>query len=274
MNDNSDNKDIMTGDKEQKVHQVFQNIYEKYDRMNDIISLGQHRIWKNNLVCEVTREEVSGQEATEGMATKGETTGEETTGGKATKASDRRILDLCCGTGDMSLMLAGRNPYATVYGVDFSSKMLEVAKQRLQKKAFGNVLFLEGNAMSLEFEDNFFDNAVISFGLRNVSDYGQVLGEMQRVVKPGGKVYCLESSYPDQPIIRPFFRIYFKFFVPMLGRILTGHPLEYKWLNESTEKFLGKKELAGLFREVGLTEVTYRTYMFGASACHQGRKPI
>ena len=229
-------------DKEQRVHNVFENISQDYDKMNDIISFGRHRKWKEELIEDISA------------------------------AKPKTILDLCCGTGDISLALAQMNPSAKVTGADFSANMLKVAKERQKKANLDNIDFQEGNAMALDFPDNSFDCAVISFGLRNVADYGKVLSEMRRVVREGSPVYCLDSSYPHSPVIKPLFKLYFKFIMPSLGKIFSKHKEEYKWLNESTEAFLSKPELAALMREVGFKNVKYKSYMFGSAARHWGYK--
>ena len=157
-------------------------------------------------------------------------------------------------------------------GLDFSQNMLSVAKDRVDKNDVKNVKLIQGNAMDLPFENDSFDCAVISFGLRNVADYSKVISEMTRVVKKGGWVYCLEASYPDSKYIKPFFRLYFRYIMPRLAGLITGKQKEYEWLNESTELFLKKNELADLFKECGLSKVTYKTYLMGSAALHKGQK--
>jgi demethylmenaquinone methyltransferase/2-methoxy-6-polyprenyl-1,4-benzoquinol methylase len=231
-------------EKEKRVYEIFKNICADYDRLNDIISFRRHRKWKAMLAGEVAANNC------------------------------RMILDLCCGTGDMSFLIAERIPQAMVVGVDFSPRMLEIARRRLSEACIENVELMEGNAMNLDFSDNSFDCAVISFGLRNVPDCRRVVEEMKRVVKPGGFVYCLDSSHPENPFVIPFYKIYFKYIVPLLGKVFAGRQEEYSWLNRSTELFLTKAELKKLFEDAGLYDVSYKAYMFGASACHVGRKPF
>ncbi len=229
-------------DKEKKVYEVFQNISEDYDKMNDIISLKQHRKWKGNLIRKISAQKYTS------------------------------ILDICCGTGDISLLLAQKNPQAQIYGLDFSENMLAVAQRRKQNGHHTNVQFCQGNAMQLPYADQLFDCTTISFGLRNVPDYEQVLREMYRILKPGGMLYCLDSSYPTSPIIKPFFKLYFKFIMPGFGKFFAHHKKEYQWLNDSTEQFLSKKELAALLEKVGFQQVGYHSYLFGAAALHYGKK--
>lgn len=227
--------------KEQRVYHVFQSISEGYDRANVRISLGLQSRWKKML--------------TDRLA--------------ADTAKKGAVLDVCCGTGDIAIRTAGRRRDLRVTGIDFSPAMLKVAR----KKGGGrrNLRFMQGNAMKLPFKDNSFAAADISFGLRNTADYAQVLSEMKRVVKPGGYIYCLDSFVPDSPLIRPFYNLYFHYVMPMLGGG-RKYREEYNWLYESTQKFLHRKELESLYRELGLTAIGHKTRMCGACVLVWGRK--
>ena len=226
--------------KGERVHEVFENISTDYDKMNDIISAGRQLEWKDRLLEEVFR------------------------------FRPARLLDLCCGTGDMSLRYASLDGSAQIIGMDFSAAMLSVAAERLALTDLTNITFIEGDAMSMPFDDDSFDTALISFGLRNVGDYRRVIDEMARVVRPGGKVFCIDSFQPENGFIRFFYRIYFAHIMPAFGRLFAKHPDEYAWLNRSTELFLTKDELAELFRSCGLSDVSYEKYMLGAAAIHRG----
>jgi len=228
--------------KAEKVHQVFQTINDNYDRMNDIISLRQHRKWKKVMIDKICA------------------------------AENKKILDVCCGTGDISLWLAARMPEAQVTGLDFADKMLRTAKRRQKEQGLKNISFRLGNAMQMPFADNSFDCAVISFGLRNVPDYLQTVKEMRRVVRPGGAVYCLDSSSPSSFWVKPFFRLYSDLFIPLAGRLVAHHKSEYQWFIDSTAAFLSKEELKKLFGEAGLKDVRYQSFLCGASALHEGYK--
>lgn len=244
------------GDKERWVHSVFQDISKDYDFMNDLESFGFHRLWKAALVRLVKQEAPS------------------------------TVLDLACGTGDISLLLARALPKGEITGLDFSENMLSVARKRAKTelparwrlnergvlKLQQNLRFVQGNAMKLPFADAEFDVVTISFGLRNMADYAQVVAEAYRVLKPGGVFLCLEASYPTAPVIRPTFKLYFKYLLPTVANIAIKKPEQYKWLNDSTEAFLTKQELALLFIEQGFTQVGYRSFMYGAAALHSGSK--
>ena len=211
------------GEKERKVYRVFQDISGEYDRMNDIVSLGMHRAWKRELVDAVCARR------------------------------PRRVLDVCCGTGDISLALAEALPAASVTGLDFSGEMLAVARRRQAGDLkLVNLEFLQGNAMELPFPDDAFDCVTISFGLRNLPDWGGAVRELVRVVRPGGAVWCLDAFQPDAPAVKPFYRLYFRDIVGLQGKILAGNEAAYRWLYDSTEQFLSKQALLRLFERCGL----------------------
>jgi demethylmenaquinone methyltransferase/2-methoxy-6-polyprenyl-1,4-benzoquinol methylase len=220
---------------------VFQNISKDYDRANNRISLGLQNSWKKTLTKKLIKNTPPGT----------------------------RVLDVCCGTGDIALKLAGARRDLKVTGIDFSPAMLEEAiRKRGNKK---NVHFRQGNALELPYEDDSFAAACISFGLRNTADYEQVLREMRRVVKPGGYIYCLDSFVPDSPVVRPFYNIYFRYIMPMLGGG-RRHRQEYMWLYESTQKFLHCGELENLYRRIGLNAVQHKRRMCGACVLVLGQK--
>ncbi len=228
--------------KEAKVYAVFQKISEDYDSMNNLISMGRHHAWKRALIKCVLALQPSA------------------------------VLDVASGTGDIALELAGLLPEARVVASDFSENMLAVAERRRDEAKLTNVEVSCQNAMEMSFPDETFDVAVVSFGLRNMPDYARVISEMVRVLRPGGLFCCLDASYPTNWFVKPFFRLYFKFIMPAEGRFLARAPEEYKWLNESTEAFLSKKDLALLMKRCGLSEVEYRSFMLGGAALHTGYK--
>jgi demethylmenaquinone methyltransferase/2-methoxy-6-polyprenyl-1,4-benzoquinol methylase len=227
--------------KEQCVYGVFQNISEDYDSANDRISLGLQKSWKKTLTARLIKNTPHGA----------------------------RVLDVCCGTGDIALKLGIARRDLKVVGVDFSPAMLEVAESKRGNRK--NIRFMQGNAMKLPYKDDSFSAACISFGLRNTADYEQVLREMRRVVRPGGYIYCLDSFVPDSPAIQPFYKVYFRYIMPMLGG---GRKFrqEYMWLYESTQKFLRRSELEDLYRRIGLKAVEHKSRMCGACVLVLGQK--
>ncbi|MDF2947001.1 MAG: ubiquinone biosynthesis methyltransferase UbiE [Bacillales bacterium] len=234
----------MAQSKEQRVHEVFEKIYDNYDKMNSIISFQKHVEWRNATMKIMNVKQ--GQSA----------------------------LDVCCGTGDWSIALAKAvGNTGIVKGLDFSKNMLTIAEKKVNDQNLKQVELFHGNAMDLPFEDNTFDFVTIGFGLRNVPDYLTVLKEMSRVVKPGGMVVCLETSQPTNPFFKFFFWFYFKNIMPILGRIFARSYKEYSWLQESASTFPGMKELANMFKEAGLEKVNYKPFTGGSAAAHYGYKP-
>jgi len=152
--------------------------------------------------------------------------------------------------------------------------MLEVGREKLRRAGLERrVELVLGNAMELPFPDDTFDYATIGFGLRNVPDIMRVLGEMRRVVRPGGKVVCLELSKSVRMPLRPFYFFYFRRVLPLLGKWLAGRFDSYKWLPESVASFPGIDELADMFRAAGLEDVQAFPLTFGIAALHVGIKP-
>ena len=234
----------MQQSKEERVHDVFEKIYDKYDVMNSVISFQKHKAWRKETmrIMDVQPGSVA--------------------------------LDVCCGTADWTIALADAvGPNGKAYGLDFSKNMLSVGKEKVAALQLNQVELLHGNAMELPFEDNMFDYVTIGFGLRNVPDYMQVLKEMTRVVKPGGKVICLETSQPTMIGIRQGYLIYFKYIMPLFGKLFAKSYKEYSWLQESASTFPGMKELARMFKEAGLEKVQVKPFTFGVAAMHLGYKP-
>lgn len=227
--------------KEQHVHEVFEKISDNYDSMNSVISFQQHKAWRKDTM--------------KAMQVK----------------SGNKALDVCCGTADWTIALAeATGPTGEVRGLDFSQNMLNVGLEKV--KHISQVELIQGNAMELPFEDNSFDYVTIGFGLRNVPDYTQVLSEMNRVAKPGGMVVCLETSQPDSKLFNGLFRFYFRYIMPIFGKLFAKSYKEYSWLQESAKDFPNRAELTKLFEKVGLVNVTSKPYSGGAAARHIGYK--
>jgi demethylmenaquinone methyltransferase / 2-methoxy-6-polyprenyl-1,4-benzoquinol methylase len=233
----------MQQSKEQKVHGVFEKISSNYDKMNSVISFQQHKKWR--------KETMKHMNVKEGA----------------------QALDVCCGTADWTLALgekAGRN--GKVFGLDFSRNMLSIGEEKVKASPLDNIELLHGNAMELPFEDDTFDYVTIGFGLRNVPDYLQVLKEMNRVLKPGGMAVCLETSQPTMFGFRQLYYMYFRFIMPVFGRVFAKSFSEYSWLQESARDFPGMKELAELFKEAGFKDIYFKPYSGGVAAMHVGYK--
>lgn len=233
----------MNQSKEQRVHGVFEKISDNYDTMNSVISFQLHKRWRAD-----TMKRMNVQPGT-------------------------KALDVCCGTGDWTIALAEKvGPNGKVVGLDFSKNMLKVGEEKVKDLNLEQVQLIHGNAMELPFEDNSFDYVTIGFGLRNVPDYLQVLKEMNRVLKLGGIGVCLETSQPTMFGYRQLFFFYFRYIMPLFGKLFAKSYNEYAWLHESARDFPGMKELAKMFEEAGFKKVSYKPYSGGAAAMHIGYK--
>jgi demethylmenaquinone methyltransferase/2-methoxy-6-polyprenyl-1,4-benzoquinol methylase len=229
--------------KEQRVHQVFQTIYENYDTMNSVISFQRHIAWR--------RDTMKRMDVRPGSIS----------------------LDICCGTADWTLAMAEKvGSGGEAYGLDFSENMLKIGQTKVERSGMSNITLIHGNAMDLPFDNDSFDYVTIGFGLRNVPDLDQVLREMHRVVKPGGIVVCLETSQPTIPVFKQLYYGYFRYVMPLLGKVFAKSYREYSWLQESAKDFPGRDELTERFRKAGLVDIEVKPYSGGVAATHIGFK--
>ncbi|WP_420826779.1 demethylmenaquinone methyltransferase [Chengkuizengella sediminis] len=229
--------------KKEFVHSVFENIAPKYDVMNDIISFRRHKAWRKFTMKKMNMKP-------------GET-----------------AIDLCCGTCDWTISMAEESKNGKIVGLDFSLNMLEMGKKKVSSSGLDDQIDLvHGDAMELPFEDNSFDYATIGLALRNVPDLRQVLKEMRRVVKPGGQVYCLELSKPTWQPFKSIYYFYFNRVLPLIGKLVAKKYEQYKWLPESLITFPDHKELANIFKEIGLNKVQAYPLTGGIAALHIGTK--
>lgn len=230
-------------EKEAYVHQVFESIADRYDFMNTLLSFGVHKIWRNVAMRKMGIKEGSS------------------------------ALDVACGTGDWTIALAKRtkNP-AGVYGLDFSERMLEIARRKLARERLAAVRLVHGSALEIPFPASHFDYVTIGFALRNVPDIVGTLAEMLRVVKPGGKIVSLELSKPVWPPFRAVYYAYFNHILPLLGKIFAGRFEQYRWLPESLIPFPNHRELEKLFEQAGCEKVETYLLTGGIAAIHIGTK--
>jgi demethylmenaquinone methyltransferase / 2-methoxy-6-polyprenyl-1,4-benzoquinol methylase len=228
---------------EPQVRAMFDRIAGLYDRMNSVMTAGLHHDWRRRAAD----------------------LAELSPGGRA--------LDVATGTGDLALELATRvGEDGEVVGVDFSERMLELARAKAAASPRGAILrFESGNALALEYPDDEFDAATVGFGARNFSDLGRGLSEMTRVVRPGGHVVVLEITAPRRPPLSTFFDVWFDHMVPALGRVVDSQA--YSYLPSSVKRFPGPEELAAVMWRSGLRQIRYVLTAGGIIALHVGTVP-
>lgn len=187
------------------------------------------------------------------------------------ETSDLKVLDVACGTGDLSFKLieGGR---CSVIGIDFCRPMLEIAKSKASEQS-AKLPFIEGDALNLPFADRSFTAVTIAFGLRNLSSIEGGIRELFRVLKPGGRIAVLEFSKPVIPVMRSIFRVYFAKVLPLLGGLISGSRSAYQYLPDSVRRFPDQKELATLMRDAGFAEVSFENLTGGIAALHFGTRP-
>jgi demethylmenaquinone methyltransferase/2-methoxy-6-polyprenyl-1,4-benzoquinol methylase len=217
---------------EAQVRAMFDRIARVYDLMNSVMTVGMHHRWRRRAAD------------------------------LAAIGPGDRALDVATGTGDLALELRSRG--AEVVGMDFSERMLELARDKAP-----DVSFEQGNALELAYADGEFDAATVGFGARNFSDLRRGLAEMARVVRPGGRVVVLEITTPERPPLSWFFRLWFDRLVPLLGRV-AGDPEAYSYLPSSVRRFPGARALAAEMAAVGLVRIRYVVTAGGIIAIHAG----
>jgi demethylmenaquinone methyltransferase/2-methoxy-6-polyprenyl-1,4-benzoquinol methylase len=181
-------------------------------------------------------------------------------------------LDACCGTGDLAFELARRvGPDGTVIGSDFSERMLDLAREKAAARA-APVRFEWGDALELSYDDASFDAVTVGFGVRNLADLERGVGELARVLRPGGRLVILEITQPRRPPLSSFFALWFDRLVPILGA-LAGDRDAYAYLPESVKRFPLPEELAAIMDRAGLERIRYTVLAGGIIAIHSGRRP-
>ena len=226
----------------QKVHGIFSRIAGKYDLMNTILSFNLDKGWRR---CALEVASPNGSE---------------------------HWLDVCCGTGKLTLELRRRlGNKGEVTGLDFTAAMLAVARQaEIKADLLAPINWVEADAMQLPFPDACIDGVTIGFGLRNLPDFEQGLRELYRVLKPGGRLVCLELSHPVWPVFRQGHRLFVRFVVPFIGNFGRRGERNYQWLSDSLQKFPAADELAVRMQRIGFRNVNFLRLSGGIAAIHKG----
>ena len=227
-------------DKTKLVNSVFSKVNRKYDLMNDIMSLGIHRIWKNKFLDWMNPQQ------------------------------GNNLIDVASGTGDIAKMYSKVvNNSSEIHCVEPNEEMLKIGKKNLNK--FKNIKWHKNKAEKLSFKSNTFDFYSISYGLRNVTNINLALKEAFRVIKPGGRFMCLEFSKIDNEIINFLYQNYSKV-IPLVGKYIVGSSDPYDYLIRSIKSFYNQDELVNLIEQNGFSNVEYRNLSNGISAIHSGWK--
>ena len=232
--------DVPVTEKTAKVGEVFRNVAAKYDLMNDAMSGGMHRLWKDRFVRRVKPRE-----------------------GEA-------MLDMAGGTGDIAFRLARSGAQVTV--ADINAAMLEVGMERAVKRNIAGLIWAEENAETLSFASARFDAYTIAFGIRNVTHIDKALAEAHRVLKRGGRFFCLEFSTTLWPGFADIYDAYSHKLVPKIGKLLANDEESYRYLIESIRRFPDMARFKGLIEQAGFVRVTAEPILGGLVAIHSGWK--
>ena len=227
-------------DKTKLVNSVFSKVYKKYDLMNDIMSLGIHRIWKEKYISWLN------------------------------PSPNSNLIDVASGTGDIAKLFSNHTNHSSkITCVEPNNNMFEVGKKNLKK--YKNIEWIKAAAEVLPVKDNSFDYYTISYGIRNVSDINKTLKEAYRVLKTGGRFMCLDFSKIDNEALNFLYKQYSKI-IPIAGKYIAGSSKPYEYLVKSIDSFYNQKQICELMIKNGFSNVEYRNLSNGISAIHSGWK--
>ncbi len=237
----------MNNNRSSELKKYYSAIYKRYDLVNRLFTLGQDQYWRRVAVR------------------------------KCLSDNPSKVLDLCCGTGDLTICLGKyKNTETQIIGYDFNPEMLEYARKKTVNRKYSNIEFLEGDAGKMPFSDNNFDAITIGFGFRNLTydnpDCEKNIHEIVRVLKPGGYFYILESGVPKSGIIRFFYKIYLYLFLIPIGSIISGNFKAYSYLAKSSSNFYTNDELKELLLQNKLEFRYMKKFFFGAADLFLFRK--
>jgi len=233
-------EEVAPEEKTRRVGDVFSNVASKYDIMNDAMSGGMHRLWKDQFVRRVK------------------------------PRAGEAVLDMAGGTGDIAFRMAARGAEVTV--ADINQDMLDVGVERAMERGISGLVWSRQDASALSYPDRCFDAYTIAFGIRNVTDIPAALREAHRVLRHGGRFFCLEFSTPTWPGFKQAYDVYSHRIVPKLGKAIADDEESYRYLVESIRRFPKMPEFADMIREAGFAQVKVEPVLGGVVAIHSGWK--
>lgn len=229
--------------KSEMVRGMFNDIAPTYDRLNHILSLDIDKLWRKRVVRIVR------------------------------KLGAKHIMDMATGTGDLAIALAQKIEGSTIYGADFSSEMLAVAKQKIENLGLSERISLtECNAENIPLADETVDAATVAFGVRNFEHQREALTEMKRTIRKGGHLIVLEFSNPSCALVRWFYRLYSHYILPAIGRLVSKHATAYTYLPESIDQFASPEAFTTLLKEVGFDNVVRKSQSLGIAHIYIAHK--
>ena len=236
-------QNVPEADKSGLVKEVFNNVASKYDVMNDLMSVGIHRVWKNALINWLVPKE------------------------------NQNLLDVAGGTGDIATRFLNQAKGGNATILDMTESMLQEGTKRVTNSGLSSRMrWVVGDAMALPFKKNTFDIYTISFGIRNVTKIDKALSEAFRVLKPGGRIMILEFSKLPNPMMQKAYDLYSFNVIPKIGEIVVGDKDSYQYLVESIRKFPDQVSFANMITSAGFENVKFRNLTFGVAALHSGWK--
>lgn len=238
---------IAGAERAKRVHQLFGRIAARYDLINDLQSLGMHRLWKRRLVQEAVLH-----------------TGSEAAG------FQKKILDLCCGTGDIALALAEKG--LAVWGVDFSEEMLVIAQKRARKKNLSSIRWVQQDVLTFDEGAGSYDVVSCAYGLRNLADIPGAIGHIYGLLKPGGVALILEFGKPENVFLRWLYRLYLKLVVPVFGLLFCRDARAYSYILDSLEHYPAQRGVDRLLRGAGFVETSWSSFVGGTMTLHRAVK--
>lgn len=228
--------------KKEQVAEMFNNISHRYDFLNHFLSLGIDILWRKKAIKLLKKD------------------------------APKHILDIATGTGDFAIEALALNPDRVV-GVDISSGMLEVGKQKMKKRKFDDVIEMQlGDSEKLLFDDNTFDAVIVAFGVRNFENLKEGLSDMHRVIKPGAKAVIIEFSRPKRFPMKQLYNFYFKSILPIIGKLISKDSSAYTYLPESVDAFPDGQNFLDILSEVGFKKTECKPLTFGISSIYIGQK--